>query len=132
MSGDAPDFVEVGEEGIAVEDAMRHQHCVQLVWWRFGLMRCERSSESWQVLVGFQSTEAFGRLQHAGGSPAQCHRGIRHRFTLRQARRTVPIMFSIELVQASERRSFAGSPRRLMVSISSSPSRKLAATPGVS
>ena len=30
--------------------------------------------------------------------------------TLRQMRRTVPITFSIELVQASERRSFAGSP----------------------
>ena len=55
---------------------------------------------------------------------------FRHRFTLRQTRRTVPIMFSIELVQASERRSFAGSFRRLTVSISSSPSRMLAATPG--
>jgi hypothetical protein len=28
---DAPDFVEVGEAGIAVDDAMRHQHCLQLV-----------------------------------------------------------------------------------------------------
>src|SRR5881409_641712 len=28
---------------------------------------------------------------------------FRHRFTLRQTRRAVPIMFSIELVQASER-----------------------------
>src|SRR5262245_11157360 len=41
-------------------------------------------------------------------------------------------MFSIELVQASERLSFAGKPRRLTVSISSSPSRMLAATPGAS
>src|ERR1700745_2668916 len=55
---------------------------------------------------------------------------FRHRFTLRQTRRTVPIMFSIELVQASERLSFTGKPRRLTVSISSSPSRMLAATPG--
>ena len=47
---------------------------------------------------------------------------FRHRFTLRQTRRTVPIMFSIELVQASERLSFIGKPRRLTVSISSSPS----------
>ena len=30
-SGDAPDFVEVGEAGVAVRDAMRHQRCVQLV-----------------------------------------------------------------------------------------------------
>jgi hypothetical protein len=29
--GDAPDFVEVGEAGVAVSDAMRHQRCVQLV-----------------------------------------------------------------------------------------------------
>ena len=29
--GDAPDFVEVGEEGIAVDDAMRRQRRVQLV-----------------------------------------------------------------------------------------------------
>lgn len=36
---------------------------------------------------------------------------FRHRFTLRQTRRTVPIMFSIELVQASERRSLAGNFR---------------------
>src|SRR5437764_13224750 len=54
---------------------------------------------------------------------------FRHRLTLRQTRRTVPIMFSIELVQASERLSAPGRPRRLTVSISSSPSRMLAATP---
>jgi integrase len=29
--GDAPDFVEVGEAGIAVEDSMRHLRCLQLV-----------------------------------------------------------------------------------------------------
>jgi hypothetical protein len=29
--GDAPDFVEVGEAGIAVDDAMRRQRRVQLV-----------------------------------------------------------------------------------------------------
>jgi hypothetical protein len=29
--GDAPDFVEVSEAGVAVVDAMRHQRCVQLV-----------------------------------------------------------------------------------------------------
>jgi hypothetical protein len=30
-SGDAPDFVEVGEVGIAMDDAMRRQRRVQLV-----------------------------------------------------------------------------------------------------
>jgi hypothetical protein len=29
--GDAPPFVEIGEAGVTVGDAMRHQHCVQLV-----------------------------------------------------------------------------------------------------
>ena len=55
---------------------------------------------------------------------------LRQRFTLRQTLRTVPIMFSIALVQASERRSGVGSLRRATVSISSRPSRRLAATPG--
>ncbi len=31
IQGDAPDFVEVGEAGIAVDDAMRRQRRVQLV-----------------------------------------------------------------------------------------------------
>jgi hypothetical protein len=30
--GDAPDFVEVGEAGIAVDDAMRHQRRGSVVW----------------------------------------------------------------------------------------------------
>ena len=42
----------------------------------FGLMYRKRSSESRQVLVSFQSTESLGRLQYAGGGPAQCHRSI--------------------------------------------------------
>ena len=41
-----------------------------------GLMSCKCSSENGQLLVGFQSTEAFGCLHHAGGGPAQRHRGI--------------------------------------------------------
>src|SRR5207248_10390300 len=41
-----------------------------------GLVSCKRSSENGQVLVGFQSTEAFGCLHHAGGGPAQRHRGV--------------------------------------------------------
>jgi Esterase PHB depolymerase len=34
-----------------------------------GLMSCKLSSGSRQVLVRFQSSEAFGRLQYAGGGP---------------------------------------------------------------
>jgi hypothetical protein len=96
-----------------------------------GLMSCKRSSENGQVLVGFQSTEAFGCLHHAGG-PAQRHRGISPSLHVATDAAHVPIMFSIELVQASERLSFTGKPRRLTVSISSSPSRMLAATAGAS
>src|ERR1700692_2887289 len=52
------------------------------------------------------------------------------RFTLRVTRRTVPIMFSMMLVQASERRNSAGNPSLLTVRISSNPSRMLFETPG--
>ena len=53
----------------------------------------------------------------------------RHRFTFRQTRRTVPITFSMMLVQASERRSCFGSLRRVTVRISSMPSRIEPETP---
>ena len=43
--------------------------------------------------------------------------GELQRFTLRVTRRTVPIMFSMMLVQASELRSSAGRPSLLTVSI---------------
>ena len=52
------------------------------------------------------------------------------RFTLRVTRRTVPIIFSMMLVQASERRNSAGRPSLLTVRISSNPSRRLFETPG--
>jgi hypothetical protein len=42
---------------------------------------------------------------------------------LRVTRRTVPIMFSMMFVQASERRNSAGRPSLLTVRISSNPSR---------
>jgi hypothetical protein len=48
---------------------------------------------------------------------------------LRHTRRTVPITFSIILVQASERRSSFGNPSRVTVRISSMPSRIELATP---
>src|SRR5450432_2738479 len=54
------------------------------------------------------------------------------RFTLRVTRRTVPIIFSMMLVQASERRNSAGRPSLLTVRISSNPSRMLFETPGAS
>src|ERR1700758_3229266 len=54
----------------------------------------------------------------------------RHRFTLRQTRRTLPITFSMMLVQASERRSSFGNLSRVTVRISSMPSRIEPETPG--
>src|SRR5216683_6395214 len=54
------------------------------------------------------------------------------RFTLWVTRRTVPIIFSMMLVQASERRNSAGRPSLLTVRISSNPSRMLFETPGAS
>src|ERR1700730_2530357 len=45
------------------------------------------------------------------------------RFTLRVTRRTVPIIFSMMLVQASERRNSAGRPSLLTVKISSNPAK---------
>jgi hypothetical protein len=95
-----------------------------------GLKSSQRGFEYWQLLVRLEASEAFGGFHHAGGGPTQRMLAFRHRFTLRQTRRTVPITFSMELVQASERRSCAGSPRRLTVRISSIPSRMLPATPG--
>jgi hypothetical protein len=128
----APDFVEVGEAGVAVSDAMRHQRCVQLLGDVFALVSCQRGSENRQVLMSFQSTEALGCFQHAGGLQRSAIAALRQRFTLRQTLRTVPIMFLIALVQASERRSGVGNLRRVTVSISSNPSRMLAATRGAS
>ena len=53
----------------------------------------------------------------------------RQRFTFRQTRRTVAIIFSTILVQASERRSSFGKPSRVTVRISSIPSRIEPETP---
>ena len=43
-----------------------------------GLMSCKRSSENGQVLVGFQSMEAFGCLHHALGVRSQRQRHCHH------------------------------------------------------
>ena len=55
--------------------------------------------------------------------------GERQYLTLRQTLRTVPMTFSMMLVQASERRSSRGRPSLVTVSISSIPSRIEAETP---
>ena len=111
--GDAPDFVEVGEVGIAADDAMRHQRCLQLVCYAFGLMDRKRSSQSRQVLVSFQSTESLGRLicwRRSSARPSQyfaivsrcgrrsrCHLDVRLRGEARRI--AVNIAKRLELLQ---------------------------------
>ncbi len=58
--------------------------------------------------------------------------GELQRFTLRVTRRTVPVIFSMKWVKASERRNSAGRPSLLTVRISSNPSRMLFETLGAS
>ena len=65
-------------------------------------------SEHWQLLVGLQSPEALVASCMAAAVQRSAIEASRQRFTLRQTRRTVPIMFSMMLVQASERRSSFG------------------------
>jgi hypothetical protein len=102
-----------------VTDAMRHRFAVQSPWWRlFGRVSDKGSSEDRQQPVGFQTAQALGRFHHACRRPAERHGGISPSLHIATDGRTVPIMFSIELVQASDRRSFAGSFMRLTVSIS--------------
>ena len=73
---DVPVFVEVGEAGIAVECYAASAFVFNSLGDALGLMSCTRSTKNGQVLVGFQSTEALGCLHHAGGGPAQRHRGV--------------------------------------------------------
>lgn len=87
----------------------------------------KRGLEDGQLLVGPETPEAFGHLEHAGGGPAQGHR-----FTFRQTCRIRAFNDSMMLVLASERRSSSGSLRRITVRVSSSPSRMFFETPGAS
>ena len=92
------------------------------------VMGVESRTEQRQLLACLQSPEALGCLLIAAAVQRSAIDASRQRLTLRQTRRMVPIMFSMMLVQASERRSCSGRPSRITVSISSSPSRMLAAT----
>jgi hypothetical protein len=72
-----------------------------------------------QYRTGSRSKDAHEERAY---SQRRLRRGAsnRQRFTLRQTRRTVPITFSIMLVQASERRSSFGNPSRVTVRIQES------------
>jgi hypothetical protein len=94
------DLVEIGEAGIAVDDAMRRSVVFDWMGGVLGLTSCKRSFENMQAFNPRNPLAAFNM-------PAAVQRSaiaaFCHRLTLRQTRRTVPIMFSIELVPASER-----------------------------
>jgi hypothetical protein len=93
-------------------------------------MSCKRSSENRQVLVGFQSTESLCGLQHAGSGPAQRHRGILPSLHV-AADATYGPHHVLDRVGASERApQLRRQSKAVDGSISSSPSRMLAATPG--
>jgi hypothetical protein len=68
---------------------------------RLGSVSDKRSPEDRELLVSFQ---ALGGFHHTAAVQRSAIEAFRHRFTLRQTRRTVPIMFSIELC----RRASAG------------------------
>lgn len=76
-----------------------------------------------------QPPEAFGGHQLAAPVQRKAIDGERQYFTFRQTRRTVPMTFSMILVQASDCRSSGGNPSHVTVSISSSPSSIDAETP---
>jgi len=67
------------------------------------------------------------RFGDAEGDPTTNHFLVFHRLTLRAMRRSEPFMFSIAFVVAKVRRSVAGRFSHITVSVSSSPSRRLAA-----
>ena len=98
-----------------------------------GLMSCKRSFENGQVLVGFQSTEAFGCLHHAGGGPAQRHCGVSPSLHVATDATHSP-QHVLDRIGAADRvpELRDDRPRRLTVNISLSPSRMLAATAGAS
>ena len=95
---DVPVFVEVGEAGIAVECYAASAFVFNSLGDVLGLMSCKRSTKNGQVLVGFQSPEAFRRPIMPAAVQRNAIAAFRHRFTLRQTRRTVPIMFSLDFV----------------------------------
>lgn len=92
----------------------------------------ERRCAGWQLLVGLQSAEALGGFDHRGSRPAQGHGRIPPSLHVATDPTDRAFMFSMMLVQANERRSSSGMPRRVTVRISSMPSRMLAETPGAS
>src|SRR6202048_952009 len=78
----------------------------------------KRDPQGRKLLVGFEPAKPFLASFMAAAVQRKAIEDELQRFTLRVTRRTGPIIFSMMLVQASERRNSAGRP----VKISSYPS----------
>jgi hypothetical protein len=124
-SGDVPGSVEKGAAGTADGRCYAASFLISIF---FGAPCGKR-----RVGIGL-CRQAFGgtlcRPPHAGRGPARRRRRVRHRFTLRQTRRSLPIMFSIELVQTSGHCSSIGRSRRMTVRSRRGLRRSLRGNPG--
>jgi hypothetical protein len=80
--------------------------------------RTEPMGEEGPFGAGSGGDSRRGRFLHSGCGPRKAMEAERQRFTFWQTRRTVPITFSIMLVQASKRRNSFGNPSRVTVRIS--------------
>src|SRR6476469_8805854 len=85
----------------------------------------KREPQGRKLLVSFEPAKAFLGFVHGHSGPAQSHRGRTPALHIAGDATHGPIIFSMMLVQASERRNSAGRPSLLTVRISSNPSRRL-------
>ena len=81
--------------------------------------KADRSAGSCLYAFSFRNPLAASIMPAAVQRSAML--ALRQRFTFRETRLSVPIMFSMILVQASDRRSSGGRPRRVTVRMSSIP-----------
>lgn len=93
-------------------------------------MLAKSSHEIRPVSVAIQLPKAGFGIDDCGTDSSQEHRASRQRLTRRARWCALPLKFSIGFVVADRRSRVAERPRPITVSVSSSPSRSDAATPG--
>ena len=131
--GDVPSRVEIGSAGVAGwrgYAAMALSSSLAPACLAWSAANAARSAGSCLWALSLRKPLAASHMaalvqRNAIEASCQC-------LTFRQTCRIVPFMFSMMFVQASDRRSSSGRPRRVTVRISSRPSRMLAETPGAS
>src|SRR5512144_1278260 len=80
--------------------------------------------------MSVDTAELLAGFEHPGGAPAQRHLSVAPVLDVSGVVPAYQIMDSIALVERSVRARVGGTPSRSTVSVSSSPSRRLAAAPG--